>query len=66
MLADEPTGNLDPEDRRSSVLELLLEMNRAHGTALVVVTHSPELARRLGRAERLVDGRLRPEPLPPA
>ncbi|MBW1881264.1 MAG: ABC transporter, partial [Deltaproteobacteria bacterium] len=40
------------------VLELLLEMNRSHGTALVVVTHSPELASRLGRRTVLVDGYL--------
>jgi predicted ABC-type transport system involved in lysophospholipase L1 biosynthesis ATPase subunit len=40
------------------VLELLLEMNRVHGTALVVVTHSPDLALRLGRRVELVDGYL--------
>ena len=57
LLADEPTGNLDPKTA-DQVLELLLEMNRAHGTALVVVTHSPELARRLGRQVELVDGYL--------
>ena len=57
MLADEPTGNLDPKTG-DQVLELLLEMNRLHGTALVVVTHSPELAARLGRRAVLVDGYL--------
>jgi lipoprotein-releasing system ATP-binding protein len=57
VLADEPTGNLDPKTA-DQVLELLLEMNRVHGTALVVVTHSPELARRLGRRVELVDGYL--------
>jgi len=57
LLADEPTGNLDPKTG-DQVLELLLEMNRVHGTALVVVTHSPDLAARLGRRVVLVDGYL--------
>ena len=55
VLADEPTGNLDPKTA-DQVLELLLEMNRVHGTALVVVTHSPDLALRLGRRVELIDG----------
>jgi len=57
VLADEPTGNLDPKTA-DQVLELLLEMNRVHGTALVVVTHSPDLALRLGRRVELIDGYL--------
>ena len=57
LLADEPTGNLDPKTG-DQVLDLLLEMNRLHGTALVVVTHSPHLARRLGRQAVLADGYL--------
>jgi lipoprotein-releasing system ATP-binding protein len=57
VLADEPTGNLDPKSAEQ-VLDLLLEMNRLHGTALVVVTHSPEVAGRLGRRVVLVDGYL--------
>lgn len=57
VLADEPTGNLDPKTG-DQVLDLLLEMNRTHGTALVVVTHSPELATRMGRTVVLVDGYL--------
>ena len=57
LLADEPTGNLDPKTA-DQMLELLLEMNRVHGTALVVVTHSPELAARLARRVVLVDGYL--------
>jgi lipoprotein-releasing system ATP-binding protein len=55
VLADEPTGNLDPKTG-DQVLNLLLEMNRSHGTGLVVVTHSPQLARALGRVVVLVDG----------
>ena len=61
VLADEPTGNLDPKTG-DQVLELLLEMNRVHGTALVVVTHSPEIAARLGRRTVLVDGYLEEAP----
>ena len=65
LLADEPTGNLDPKTAEQ-VLDLLLEMNRLHGTALVVVTHSPHIASRLFRRVVLVDGYLEegsgPEP----
>jgi len=57
LLADEPTGNLDPKTG-DQVLDLLLEMNRTHGTALVAVTHSPSLAKRLGRQVVLADGHL--------
>ncbi|MCH7708205.1 MAG: ABC transporter ATP-binding protein [Myxococcales bacterium] len=57
VLADEPTGNLDPKTGEQ-VLDLLLEMNRVHGTALVVVTHSSEIATRLGRRAVLTDGYL--------
>ncbi len=57
VLADEPTGNLDPETGER-VADLLLELNRSRGTALVVVTHSDALAARLGRAVVLVDGHL--------
>ena len=55
LLADEPTGNLDPKTG-DQVLELLLELNRTHQSGLVVVTHSPEIATRLGRKLTLADG----------
>jgi lipoprotein-releasing system ATP-binding protein len=61
LLADEPTGNLDPKTG-DQVLQLLLEMNRTRGTALVVVTHSPDLAARLGRRAVIADGHLEEPP----
>jgi lipoprotein-releasing system ATP-binding protein len=58
VLADEPTGNLDPATGEH-VADLLFEMNRLHGTTLIVVTHSARMAEKLGRTLVLVDGRLR-------
>ncbi len=57
VLGDEPTGNLD-EKTAALVFELLLELNREVGTALVLVTHDRRLARRLDRTLELTEGRL--------
>lgn len=57
ILADEPTGNLDPATGEQ-VAELLFEMNRTRRTTLVVVTHSRRMADRLGRVLVLKQGRL--------
>jgi lipoprotein-releasing system ATP-binding protein len=59
LLGDEPTGNLD-ERTAASVFDLLLELNREIGTALVLVTHDRRLARRLGQTFELTEGQLRP------
>ncbi len=55
LFADEPTGNLDAETS-DRVVDLLLGLNSQAGTALVLVTHNPELAALTGRTIRLRDG----------
>ena len=57
ILADEPTGALDHENALM-LTDLLLELNREQGTALIVVTHSMELASRMDKIYRLLDGKL--------
>src|SRR5215831_12349481 len=52
VLADEPTGNLDRENA-ARVFDLILDLNRRHDAAFVMVTHDPELAARVGRRLRI-------------
>jgi lipoprotein-releasing system ATP-binding protein len=61
ILADEPTGNLDP--KTSEVIwELFLRLQAERGLAFVIATHNHELARRADRGYRLVEGRAMPWP----
>ncbi|HBA08556.1 MAG TPA: lipoprotein-releasing ABC transporter ATP-binding protein LolD [Methylotenera mobilis] len=57
ILADEPTGNLDRHTAHA-VFDLLLEMNQTQNVSLVVVTHDLELAAKMQRRYKLVDGKL--------
>jgi lipoprotein-releasing system ATP-binding protein len=61
VLADEPTGNLDP--KTSEVIwELFLRLQAERRLALVIATHNQDLARKADRCYRLVDGRAAPWP----
>ncbi|HUS36957.1 MAG TPA: ABC transporter ATP-binding protein [Verrucomicrobiae bacterium] len=60
LLADEPTGALD-QASAANLADLLVELNREEKVALIVVTHSPTLAARMGRALELRGGRLEPK-----
>jgi lipoprotein-releasing system ATP-binding protein len=57
VLADEPTGNLDRENAER-VFDLILDLNRRHSSAFVMVTHDPELAARMERRLRMNDGKI--------
>ncbi|AXQ27248.1 ATP-binding cassette domain-containing protein [Solimonas sp. K1W22B-7] len=57
LFADEPTGNLDTATGQK-IIDLMFDMNRAHGTTLILVTHDPALAARCGRTLTLVGGSL--------
>ena len=57
LFADEPTGNLD-QHTAEKIIELLFELNRQHGTTLVLVTHDMALARRCDRRLHINAGQL--------
>jgi len=57
LLADEPTGNLDPHTA-DGVFDALLALSREHGLAALVATHNPDLAKRMDRVVRLSEGRI--------
>ena len=57
LVADEPTGDLDAE-RAAEILDLLQELNRKLGKAIVMVTHDPVAASRAGRILRLHGGKV--------
>ena len=57
VLADEPTGNLDSQTS-ASVQQLFLELNRAHGTTFLIVTHSRDFAAMMPRQVAMKDGRI--------
>jgi lipoprotein-releasing system ATP-binding protein len=60
LLADEPTGNLDPTTS-ASVFESLYALARGEGVAAVIATHNFELARHMDRVFALKDGHLEPQ-----
>jgi len=57
LLADEPTGNLDPASG-GVVMDLLRDLQRRAGTTAILVTHNPEIAARCGSIARLEGGKL--------
>ncbi len=57
LFADEPTGNLDAETS-GKVIEIMLELNQNAGTALVLVTHDPDVAQLTERTIRLRNGQM--------
>ena len=59
ILADEPTGNLDPETA-DRVFDSFLDLNRSLNTSLIMVTHNRELAKRMDKVYELNFGKLIP------
>ena len=61
LFADEPTGNLD-QATGDHIIDLLLDLRRQAGAALVLVTHDPRLAALCDRRLRMMAGHLEPSP----
>jgi putative ABC transport system ATP-binding protein len=59
LLADEPTGNLDPRTA-AQVMQALIDQTRQEGSALILVTHSEQAASRADRVLRLTASGLEP------
>lgn len=57
VLADEPTGNLDSATS-DAIHDLFFQINREHGTTIVVVTHNPAFANRMPRVVSMLDGKV--------
>ena len=57
ILADEPTGSLDTATSES-IMNLFLDLNRNHGTTIILVTHDPTVAARCPRRIVVSDGRV--------
>ena len=57
LFADEPTGNLDAETSQT-IVDMMFSLNREAGTALLMVTHDPDLARQANRTMTMAAGRL--------
>jgi lipoprotein-releasing system ATP-binding protein len=57
VLADEPTGNLDSATS-DAIHQLFFQINREHGTTIIVVTHNPAFAERMPRVVRMRDGKV--------
>ncbi|MCS7198817.1 MAG: ABC transporter ATP-binding protein [Caldimicrobium sp.] len=55
LLADEPTGNLDPESAKE-VIELFLELNKTLHLSLIIVSHNMEIAKRMDKLYLLKEG----------
>nr|WP_315847540.1 ABC transporter ATP-binding protein [uncultured Rhodoferax sp.] len=62
LLADEPTGSLDFATGEK-IMELMFDLNREHGTTLVLVTHDRSIAARCDRRITIEAGRVAPEPV---
>ena len=58
LLADEPTGNLDPTTAKD-VFDILIKLVHGAGLSAFIATHNPELASRMDRTVKLVDGYLK-------
>lgn len=57
VLADEPTGNLDPRNAER-VLQLFFDLQKVHKTSVIMVTHDPDIAKQAQRTMRIEEGKL--------